>query len=71
MGNDNKNGHEEEGRGNWQVMRQDTHGNVYIIQSRLSEEFADALLATYKGNHHQDWWKEKMEPGVNDHYPHQ
>ncbi len=62
---------DEESTGNWQVMRQDDHGNVYIIKSKLSEEVADKVLARYKGNHHQTWWKEKMKPGVNDHSPHQ
>ncbi|MBI1257674.1 MAG: hypothetical protein GC204_09410 [Chloroflexi bacterium] len=62
---------EDEETGNWQVMRQDTHGVIYIIKSGLSEKFAEALLRTYKGNHHQDWWKEETKPGVNDHYPHQ
>ena len=62
---------EDNNLGRWQVMRQDTHGNIFIIQSKLSEAFADALLSTYKGNHKQTWWKEETVPGVNDHYPHQ
>ncbi len=52
-----------ENKGNWRVMRQDTHGVEYDMPSHvnLSKEFAEVEAQKYNDKgHHQFYWAEEM-----------
>jgi hypothetical protein len=44
----------------WRVMRQDDHGNIFIVADSLSEEAAKDLVHQYEvKGHKQMYWAER------------
>lgn len=50
-------------KGDWRLVRQDTHGNEYFVRGGLSEAFAQKLAGDYNAKgHKQFFWAEKDAP---------
>ena len=50
----------ERGSNSWRVMRQDDHGNIFIVADSLSEEAAKDVVHHYEAKgHKQLYWAER------------
>jgi len=51
----------------WSVMRQDDNGNRFVVQTGLSHEEAERLVAEYQDlGHKQLYWAEQEEANIPD-----
>lgn len=50
-------------KGDWRLVRQDTHGIQYFVRGGLSEAFAKKLAEDYNAKgHKQFFWAEEDKP---------
>lgn len=50
-------------RNDWQVIRQDDNGNIFVVANQLSENDARKLVKAYEAKgHKQTFWAERPIP---------
>jgi len=55
-------------KGDWRLMRQDTHGTPYFVRGDLSEAFASKLAKEFNDKgHKQFYWAEKQDTKLGPH----